>query len=228
VAFRLAPDGMVASGSRCRCTRCRSEARPQVVEAAEVGGRLEHPSVGGLAALPLLPLQQLEHPVEVVIGRREVLGVDPGAVRRHVRAGLGDVGEERVGKEDDLLLGLTGVHRVDRVEVGRPLARELLAGLGLRDPRVGDGPVVAEPRRALDDLPAVRAVEPVVGRESSRCTSVVPLRIMPTTTTGAATISSAISRCRRNHSVARSRIRRLCTVPDLSRWVPTSVRSAVA
>lgn len=82
-----------------------------------------------------------------------------------MRPRLGDVGEEGVGEEDDLLLGLAGVHRVDRVELGRPLTRERLADLGLRDARVGHGPVVVEPGRDLDDLPAVGAVEPVVGGE---------------------------------------------------------------
>ena len=139
----------------------------RVVEVAEVGRRLQHPAVRDLAALPLLPLQQLEHPVQVVVGRREVLGVDPGPVHRHVRAGLGDVREERVGEEDDLLLGLAGVHRVDREQVRHPLPRLLLTGHGLRDARVGDRPVVVELRRDLDDLPPVGAVEAVVGGEQS-------------------------------------------------------------
>ena len=42
----------------------------------------------------------------------------------------------------------------------------------------------------------------------------MPLRIIPTTTIGATIVSSRISGCRRIHSWARSRIRRLCTMPD--------------
>ena len=51
---------------------------------------------------------------------------------------------------------------------------------------------------------------------------------MPTTTTGSTTCSSAISGCRRNHSCARSRIRRLWTTPPRSRCAPTSLSPAPA
>lgn len=63
---------------------------------------------------------------------------------------------------------------------------------------------------------------------SRRCNSVVPLRIIPTTTIGAATRSSRISGWRRIHSWVRSRIRRLCTMPERRMWVPIALRSARA
>jgi hypothetical protein len=45
---------------------------------------------------------------------------------------------------------------------------------------------------------------------------VVPLRIIPTTTIGAAMRSSVIAGFRRIHSCARNLMRRLCTIPDRS------------
>ena len=61
----------------------------QHVEVAQVRRRLEHPPLGGLTAgslpslgrpTPLLPLEELQHPMQIFIGRREVLIIDPGAV----------------------------------------------------------------------------------------------------------------------------------------------------
>ena len=92
---------------------------PHVVEIAEMGGRLQHPACGGGdgAGLPLLPLQELQHSVQIPVGGSEVLGVDPRSVLRHMGAGFGHVGQERVGEEDDLLLGFPGVHRMDGEQV---------------------------------------------------------------------------------------------------------------
>ena len=63
---------------------------------------------------------------------------------------------------------------------------------------------------------------------SSRWARVVPLRIIPTTTTGSSTASSAISGWRRNHSCARSRIRSECTTPLPRIIAPTSLSRAPA
>ncbi len=131
-------------------------------------GRLQHPSLGGAAGLPLLPLQELQHPVQVVVGRREVLPVDPGAVFGQVRTRLRHVGQERVGQEDDLLLGFARVHRMDREQLGSHLARRRLALLADDDARIlGVGPGVVELGRDLDDLPAVGAVKARVGCQKS-------------------------------------------------------------
>ncbi len=106
--------------------------------------------------------------------------------RGHVRAGLRHVGQERVGQEDDLLLGLAGVHRVDREQFRCQLARFRLARLadrrcgGPRAPTTGSR-AGARPRRP----PSRTRSESGGSAASSRCSSVVPLRIMPTTTIGA-------------------------------------------
>ena len=82
VAFRLAPEAIVVRGSRCMCTTCRSgNCGAQHVQIAQVRRRFEHPALCGLhAALPLLPLQELQHPVQVGVGGREILCVEPGPV----------------------------------------------------------------------------------------------------------------------------------------------------
>ena len=127
--------------------------------------------------------------MQVFVGGREVLLVEPGPVRGQVRAGLGDVGQKRVGEEDDLLLGFARVHRVDGEQVRRQFAgfglpRSLMAMRGSTPAQL-----VSSPRRDLDHLPAVGAVERG-SAASRRCSSVVPLRIIPTTTIGATTRSS--------------------------------------
>ena len=115
-----------------------------------------------------LPLQELQHPVQIGIRRREVLPVDPRPVSRHVRARLRHVRQERVGQEDDLLFGLARVHRVDGEQFRGQLARRRLALLADRDPRILSGrPVVVELGGDLDHLPPVRAVKAVVGGEKS-------------------------------------------------------------
>ena len=216
VALRLAPDGIVSTGSRCRCTTCRSGKRAaQVVEVAEVRGRLEHP--------PLRRSRRAASSATGAAGASGAGGRTPARSRRcratrgtpaTSRAGLGHVREERVGEEDDLLLGLQRVHRVDREQVRRVLPWSAPRGPA---PARSAGPRAAgsqsSARRDLLDLPAVARSAAASSAASSRCTSVVPLRIIPTTTTGAAITSSAISGWRRTHSCARSRIRRLCTTP---------------
>ncbi len=84
-----------------------------------------------------------------------------------MRAGLGNVRQERVGEEDDLLLGLPGIHRVDREQFRRQFAGFGLARLADRDAGIGCAEVVVELGRDLDDLPPVRTVQPTVGREQT-------------------------------------------------------------
>ena len=52
----------------------------------------------------LLPLEKLEQLPQVAIGGALVVGVEPAAVRRHVRRGLGDGAHEGVLEEQDLLV----------------------------------------------------------------------------------------------------------------------------
>jgi len=82
-----------------------------------------------------------------------------------VRAGLGHVGQECVGEEDDLLLGFACVHRMDGEQVRGQLAGHRLPLLADRDSRVGSvgRPLIVQLRRDLHHLPAVGAVEAVVG-----------------------------------------------------------------
>lgn len=81
------------------------ELRAQGVQVAQVCRRFEHPRFCELAALAFLPLQELQHPVQIGLGRGEVLVVDPGPVHRQMCAGLRNVRQERVGEEHDLLFG---------------------------------------------------------------------------------------------------------------------------
>ena len=150
-----------------------------------MGRRLEDERARRLAPLPLLPLEQLEHAPQPAVGGREVLGVEPGAVRRDVARRLGDVREEGVGQEDDLLLGLVHVGGVDREELGGEVAHLLLARLGVGDPRVGlRSGSQPGPRRRLADLPAVARREAAGRSPGPAGAASCPTASCPTTTIG--------------------------------------------
>ena len=89
----------------------------QFAEVAEVRRRLEHPAVLFQAPpsplLTLLPLQELQHAVQIRVGGSEILRIEPGSVIRKVRAGFRDMRQERVGQKDDLLFGFARIHRMD-------------------------------------------------------------------------------------------------------------------
>ena len=145
---------------------------PQVIEIAEMGGRLQHPARGGRnrAGLPFLPLQELQHAVQIRVGGSEVLGVDPRSVLRHMGTGFGHVRQERVGEKDDLLLGFPGVHRMDGEQVRCQLTRDRLPPLTGRDPRVlgrGRRPLAVKLGCDLHHLPAVGALKAVVGAQQA-------------------------------------------------------------
>ena len=94
-----------------------------------------------LAPLPLLPLEDPEHPREKLIGGRHVRVLHPVAVARDVDARLGHVGEKGVLAEQRILVGAHRIPRMDRLHLrrgGQDLA-DLLAGLG--DPRIVASPV---------------------------------------------------------------------------------------
>ena len=163
------------------------EGREQRVEIAEVRGRLQHPALAHFAAPALLPLEQLEHLVQVAVGGREVLCVEPAPVARHVAGGLGHVREEGVGEQRDLFFRFERVGRVDRLERRREGAHLPVALDAVGDARIGRRPVDVRTRRGLRDLPPVRAV---AGAGRARA--------------GAAAASSPIASCRRSRSAPRS------------------------
>ena len=138
----------------------------QRVQVAEVRRRLQDERTQRLTAPPLLPLQQLQHPPQPPVGRGEVLRVDPRPVAGHVARGLGDVRQEGVGQEDDLLLGLVDVGGVDGEQLGGEGADLLLpaprrpgsAGRRRRGPSPAGAPARPPPsrtrRRSGDRWPA--------------------------------------------------------------------------
>ena len=130
-------------------------------------GRLQHPALAVVAALPLRPLEELQHAVEVMVGRREVLGVDPGAVPGDVAARLRNVREERIGQEHDLLVRLVGRRGVDRVQLRRERTHLGEARLRVGDARVRRVEARAGTRRGLTDLPAQGAVAVRIAGEQS-------------------------------------------------------------
>ena len=177
------------------------------VEVAQVRRRLENPAVAVLPPLPLLPLEELEHPPQVLVGRREVLLVEPGSIGRHVTRRLGNVGEKRIRQEHDLLVGLVGVGRVDRRTArGRTRAS---VGRGPRRRRCADParptwfPAGAQARRP-----------PTPGRSSGGGRGPAPAAAASFRNAScrppradASIRSSAISGCRVNQSTARRRAR---------------------
>ena len=136
----------------------------QGVQIAQVRRGFQHPTLGRSAAcLAFLPLQELQHPVQIGICGREIPAVEPGPVARHIGSGLRNVGQERVGQEHDLFLGLAGVHRVDGEQLRRQVSGDRFALLADRDARIRTaGPRVVEPGSDLDHLPAVGAVKTFV------------------------------------------------------------------
>jgi len=85
-------------------------------------------------------------------------------------AGFGHVGQERVGEEDDLLLGFPGVHRMDGEQVRCQFPRDGLPPLTGRYPWVldcGGRPLAVKLGGDLRDLPAVGALETVVGAQQA-------------------------------------------------------------
>src|SRR5579863_5635932 len=74
------------------------------LDVAQVHGCLQHPVVGPLAALLLLPLQELHQLDEVAVGRPQVAAVDPAAVARHAGQRLGSRRQQRLVDEHDVLM----------------------------------------------------------------------------------------------------------------------------
>jgi hypothetical protein len=92
------------------------EAGEEVFQVPQMSRSFQDPSAAAFSALLLLPLKELEHAVEVVVGGLKILIVEPGSVVREIAGGLGDMGQKRIRKKYDLLFGLVGVGGVDGKE----------------------------------------------------------------------------------------------------------------
>ena len=128
------------------------------VDVAEVARRLQDPALAHVAALTLLPLEELELFLQVDVGGRPVLLRDPRAIGREIREGFGHVGEERVLEEHDLLVGGLRIPGMDRglSRIGFQDRRDLC--FRERNARIGLRPVYVEGRCGEADLPPIRGV----------------------------------------------------------------------
>ena len=143
---------------------------------------------------------------------------------RKVCAGLGHMRQERVGQEDDLLFGLPRIHRVNDEQVRRQFAGLGFARFADGDARIDTGERVVQAGRGLDHLPAVGTVEPRVGGQQSLQQRGAAAHHPDNDDRCRDALVRESPGVRRIHSWARSRIRRLCTMPDAQDVHPDDVQ----
>ena len=137
------------------------------VEVTEMGGSLENPAGANLTSSLFLPLEQLQHPSQILICRSEIGVVEPLSIARYIGRRFGHMRKKRVCQKHDLFFSLVRIHGVDGEQFRGKGPSLLLSGFGVTDTGVIVVWLPADSWRRFTDLPAVGRVVALIGSEKT-------------------------------------------------------------